>query len=71
MVTHKSKNIKFCAFLRYRGIHPDRVEKFARGKATYIYNMADEDWTQLKLDFDKSDFIEYANCLDAIKDLAY
>lgn len=71
MVTHRTKNIKFCAFLRFKGIHPSTVEKIARGKAIYCYQMEDIDWNNLKLDFDKSDFIEYANCMDAIKDLAY
>ena len=71
MIQHKSKNIKFCAYLRYRGIHPNEVDKFARGRAIYIYAMDERDWTKLKLDFDSSDYIEYANCLEAIKDLAY
>ena len=68
---NKSKNIKFCAVLRYKKIHPSKVEKISRGKAIYHYDLDDENWNKLKQDFDKSDFIEYANCLDAIKDLAY
>jgi len=70
-IIHKTKNIKFCAFLRLKSIHPQRVEKFERGKALYIYTLGVEDWDKLKIDFNKSYFIEYANSLDAIKDLAY
>lgn len=71
MVTHRTKNIKFCAYLRLRTIHPTSVDKFQRGKAIYIYQMTEMDWQNLKLEFDQSKFIEYANCMDAIKDLAY
>lgn len=67
----KSKNIKFCAYLRYKKIFPIDIEKLSPGKAFYIYKMSDEDWNRHKIDFDKSDFIEYAICLDSIKDLAY
>ncbi len=67
----KTKNIKFCAFLRIKAIHPERVDKFDRGKAQYFYNLGQEDWDKLKIDFNKSPYIEYANSLDAIKDLAY
>lgn len=66
-----TKNIKFCAYLRYKKIHPDKVEKVARGRAEYFYNIGETEWQLLKLEFDKSDFIVYADCLDKIKDLAY
>ncbi len=67
----ESRNIKFCAYLRFRKIHPKSVKVFAKGRATYHYDMAEEDWRKLKIEFDKSDFVEYGNCMDAIKDLAY
>jgi hypothetical protein len=67
----ETKNIKFCAFLRYKRIHPDAVMKIERGRAVYQYALPDEDWIKLKQEFNKSCFIEYANCLEAIKDLAY
>lgn len=66
-----SKNIKFCAFLRYKKIHPVEINVFARGKAEYFYDIGATEWEMLKLDFNKSDFIDYADCLDKIKDLAY
>lgn len=69
-----TRNIKFSAFLRMKGIHPDSVQKLSRGKATYGYSsksMTPGAWDQLKSEFDKSEFIVYAQCLDAILDLAY
>lgn len=67
----KTKNIKFAAFLRYLKIHPCEVSKFSRGKAEYIYDISPEEWNKYKIDFNASSFLEYANCIEAIKDLAY
>jgi len=66
-----SKNIKFCAYLRYKKIYPDNINVFMRGKAEYFYAIGATEWEMLKLEFDKSDFIDYADCLDKVKDLAY
>ena len=67
----RTKNIKFCAYLRYNEIYPKEINLISRGKAEYLYEIGDTEWELLKLDFDKSDFIKYADCLDKIKDLAY
>jgi hypothetical protein len=69
-----TRNIKFAAFLRMKGIHPDQVKKMSRGKAIYSYNSATvtpDAWEALKAEFDKSEFLTYAQSLDAILDLAY
>lgn len=70
-MTLKTKNIKFCAFLRLNSIHPSNVEKFARGKAEYFYSISSEQWEEYKKLFNESKYIEYGHCLEAIKDLAY
>jgi len=71
MQLHESKNIKFIAYLRMQKIHPNKVVKFSRGKAKYCFEMTDDDWLTHKQDFNKSDFITYAQCLDAVTDLAF
>ena len=70
-MTHNTRNIKFCAFLRMKNIHPFKVEKFSTGRAIYKYEMDQDEWDDLQIVFNESEFIEYANCLDAIKNLAY
>lgn len=67
----KTKNIKFCAFLRLNSIHPAEIEKFSRGKAEYIYSMSNDQWEEYKKMFNESKYIEYGHCLEAIKNLAY
>ena len=67
----ETKNIKLVAYLRLMGIFPDKVDIISRGKAKYIFMMDDEKWRALKQEFDQSDFIRYAQCMDAVVDLAY
>jgi len=52
-------------------VFPIEVKKLGHGKAEYVYDISQADWDKLKQNFDKSEFIEYGNCLDAVKDLAY
>lgn len=67
----ETKNIKLVAYLRLKGRHPDKVDKISRGKAKYLFEMSQEEWAKLKQDFDRSEFITYAQCYDAVVDLAY
>lgn len=67
----ETKNIKFVAYLRYRGLFPTGVNKLARGKAIYRFDISEKEWQELKQEFDRSDLIKYAQCLDAVIDLAY
>jgi hypothetical protein len=67
----KTKNIKFCAYLRLEGINPIEVKKLERGKAEYVYSMEQKEFELHQINFNQSKFLDYANNLDAIKDLAY
>lgn len=67
----ETKNIKFVAFLRYRLIYPIHVNRLARGKASYKFDLSEKEWQDLKQEYDRSEFIKYAQCLDAVIDLAY
>lgn len=66
-----TKNIKLVAWLRYTGTHPEKVEKISRGKARYHYEIQEDEWQQLQKEFDRSEFLKFAQCLDAVIDLAY
>lgn len=67
----KIKNIKFVAWLRLKGIHPDEVEKISRGRAKYGFKLEEEKLKELQKEFDRSEFLTYAQCMDAVIDLAY
>lgn len=67
----ETKNVKFVAFLRFKGTHPDEIKKISRGKAIYCFNLDLSKWAELKQEFDRSEFIKYGQCIDAVIDLAY
>lgn len=69
--TIATKNIKFVAYLRLQKIFPAKTVKQQRGKAEYQFVMPEIKWNELKAEFDRSDFLTYAQCLDAVVDLAY
>lgn len=66
-----TKNIKFCAYLKLKGINPIEVNKLGKGKAEYVYNITESDWNKHQVEFNNSPFVDYANNLESIKDLAY
>jgi hypothetical protein len=66
-----TKNIKFCAYLRLQNIHPVEINKVERGRAEYVYKMDLKSWEMQQVQFNQSKFLDYANNLEAIKDLAY
>lgn len=67
----KTRNIKFCAFLRLHEINPIEVVKISRGRAEYVFDIDKSDWEKYQVMFNQSRFLDYANNLEAIKDLAY
>ena len=67
----RTKDIKFCAYLRIKGINPSEVERLARGRGCFLYEMSEEDWQKHKIDFNSSPYLDYANAINAIKDLCY
>ncbi len=67
----KTKNIKLCAYLKLKGINPVKVVKISQGRAEYQYELTEQEFHQHQIDFNSSEFVEYANNLEAIKDLAY
>lgn len=67
----ETKNIKLVAYLRMKGIFPDDIIKVSRGKARYFFKMDADKWNALHQEFDRSPFIVYAQCVDAVTDLAY
>jgi len=67
----ETRNIKLVAYLRLQGTYPDKVTKLGKGKARFGYNKTEEEWQELQQEFDRSPYILYGQCLDAVTDLAY
>lgn len=66
-----TKNIKLCAYLKTMDINPIEVVKIQKGKAEYVYDMDEKQFEKYQVAFNQSKFLDYANNLESIKDLAY
>lgn len=67
----ETKNIKFCAYLSIQGIHPCEVKKLEKGKAIYVYKIPKKEFEIHQINFNQSPFMNFANAIESIKDLAY
>lgn len=66
-----TKNVKFVAYLRTKGTHPDKVQKLGQGRARYYFEMSEDLWMKIRMEFDKSNEYKFAQSLEAVMDLAH
>lgn len=64
-------DIWFAAYLMHRGYKIHKYDVIGKGKTRCHFDLADEVWTQLKLDFNNSEFIKFKGLIEQVKDLAY
>lgn len=61
----------FSAFLLIKGIKVEKFEVISRGKGRYFFNLSDEDWGNLKLEFNNGELVRYKTAIEQLKDLTY
>lgn len=66
-----STDVWFCAFLMHKGYKIQSYKIIARGKVACDFNMTDEEWQKLKLEYNNSDISSYKALIEKIKDLAF
>ena len=71
MNTKKSTDLYFNAFLLLKGKTIQRYEVSDRNKVTCHYQISDEDWQKLRLEFASSEFSNIKMAIEKIKDLAF
>jgi hypothetical protein len=64
-------DIWFAAYLKFNGYVIKDFEIIQRGKAKFIFDMSQEDYKKMKLDFIKSDLSKLKQIIEEVKDLAY
>jgi hypothetical protein len=69
---NKTKDLWFYAFLRIRGYElSDYVKHEDTNKSEFIFNITNDEWKQLKLDFNKSDLSKGKWFIEEAKDLIF
>jgi len=67
----ETTDVWLVAFLKKKGHEMTRYDVIGRGKIKCFFDIKDEDWKKLKLEFSKSELSEYKQIIDSLKDLAF
>lgn len=64
-------DIWFTAFLMYKGHKILKFDKLSKGKGKFYFDLSDEEWSNLKLEFNNTEFIKFKSLIEQVKDLCY
>lgn len=64
-------DVWFASFLLSKQIKLERYEVVDRNKVRCFFNLTDDDWKKLKVEFNNSEIIKFKGYIDQIKDLLY
>ena len=67
----KTTDLFFMAFLINKGYSVKKYDVIAKGKISCYFEIADEDWKSLKLEFNSSEASKLKQIIEQLKDLAY
>ena len=66
-----STDVWFIAFLMSKGHTIKSYDVIGRGKVKCHFDLTDDEWQKLKLEFNNSEIIKFKGFIDQIKDLAF
>ena len=66
-----STDIWFCAFLLLKEKKIEKFDVISRGKVRCYFMLSDDEWKNLKLEFNHSDHIKFKSLVEQIKDLSF
>lgn len=67
----KSTDLWFIAFLQSKGFKINNFNVITRGKIEASFDIADQEWLQLKLEFHNSELVKFKQLIEQLKDLGY
>ena len=67
----KITDLWFAAFLKSKGYELADFELKHRGKGVYIFEIEDEEYKKLRLEFFKSEISKIKQIMEELKDLAF
>jgi hypothetical protein len=68
---HSSSDVWFCSYLMHRGFQIYEYSVMPNHKVKCTFQINDEEWKKLKLEFNHSDLIKFKTLIEQIKDLGY
>lgn len=67
----QTTDVWLAAFLMKKGHKVAKYDIIGRGKVACFFDVQDEEWNKLKLEFNNSDISEYKALIGKIRDLGY
>lgn len=67
----KTTDLFFMAFLIHKGYEIKKYEVIGKGKISCQFDITDENWKLLKLEFNNSEASKLKQTIEQLKDLAY
>ena len=67
----KTTDLWLVSFLELNGVQITSFKVIKPGRVEFTFNVSDEIWNKMKLEFNNSDIQKYKQKIEALKDLAY
>ncbi len=67
----KATDVWFCAFVINKGHSIKKYDVLSRGKVCCYFEITEDEWKSLKLEFNNSELINFKGIINNIKDLAF
>lgn len=67
----QTTDIWFCAFLQLKGYKIITFDKLIKNKVRCYFDLTEDEWSTLKLEFNNSELIKYKTVIEQIKDLGF
>lgn len=64
-------DIWFSAFLKANGYEIIKFDVLSRGKGRYYFQISEEDWKKMKVEFNGSELLKYKYLIESLKDLVF
>lgn len=66
-----TSDVWFMAFLMSKGYKIEKYSVIMRGKIRADFTFTDDQWKDLKLEFQNSDLVKFKSYIEQLKDLSY
>ena len=67
----KTTDLWFASFLIFKKFKLSAYNVISRGKGEFFFQMTEEEWKKMKLEFNSSDLSVIKQTIDQLKDLCY
>lgn len=66
-----TSDVWFMAFLVSKGFKINQYSVIARGKIRADFNLTEDEWKSLKLEFQNSELVKFKGIIEQLKDLSF